>query len=45
MIGGLVESIQKDLINLLIEKTKKRLFLTIRGHPDVKLGKCQIEIS
>lgn len=40
-----MENIQKDLISLLIEKTKKRLFLTIRAHPDVKLGKCQIEVS
>lgn len=45
MIGGVVESIQKDLINLLIEKTKKRLFFTARPHPDIKMGKCQVEIS
>lgn len=33
IIGGLVESVQKDLVNLLIEKTKKRLFFTVQPHP------------
>ena len=44
-VGGLVENIQKDLINLLIEKVKKKLFLMVRPHPSVKMGKCQIELS
>lgn len=42
VVGGLVESIQKDLVSLLIEKTKKRLYYTVRPHPDIKIGKCQI---
>jgi len=41
-VAGLVENIQKDLINLLIEKVKKKLFLLIRPHPSIKMGKCQI---
>lgn len=41
-VGGIVESIQKDLVNLLIEKTKKRLFFNVRPQSDVKLGKTQI---
>jgi hypothetical protein len=28
-----------------VEKSKKRLFLTVQSNPDVKMGKCQIEIS
>ena len=42
---GLVESIQKDLISMLIEKIKKRLFFHVRVHSNVKMGKCQIEIA
>lgn len=41
-VVGLAENIQKDLINLLIEKIKKRLFLVVRNNPNVKMGKCQI---
>jgi hypothetical protein len=44
-VAGLAEGVQKDLINLLIEKTKKKLFLPVRNHPSVKFGNCQIEIS
>lgn len=44
-VAGLVENIQKDLINMLIEKIKKKLFLVVRAHPSVKMGKCQIELS
>lgn len=44
-VEGLVESVQKDLISLLIEKIKKRLFYTVRPHPNSKFGKCQIELA
>ena len=44
-VAGMVENIQKDLINLLIEKVKKKLFLMVRPHPSIKMGKCQIELS
>jgi hypothetical protein len=41
-VGGVVENIQKDLVNLLVEKLKKRLFLGVRNHPTIKMGRCQI---
>ena len=44
-ICGAATAIQKDLILLLIEKTKKRLFLPVRSYPEVKMGRCQIEIG
>lgn len=39
---GLVESIQKDLVSMLVEKIKKKLFFTVRPHPNIKMGRCQI---
>jgi len=27
---------------LLIEKVKKKLYLLVRPHPNMKMGKCQI---
>jgi hypothetical protein len=44
-VAGLSEGVQRDLINLLIEKVKKKLFLPVRNHPSVKFANCQIEIS
>lgn len=44
-IAGLAESIQKDLVNLLVEKIKKKLFISVRKHPSVKFGNCQIQIG
>ena len=41
-VAGLVQSIQKDLINMLVEKLKKRLFFSARPHPNMKMGQCQI---
>jgi hypothetical protein len=41
-VAALAESIQKDLINLLIEKVKKKLFLPMRNNGSVKMGACQI---
>ena len=41
-VGGLVQSIQKDLVSMLVEKLKKRMFFTARPHPNVKMGQCQI---
>ena len=29
----------------IIEKIKKRLFYTVRPHPNSKFGKCQIELA
>jgi len=43
-VGGIAESVQKDLINLLIENVKKKLFIPVRNQPNVKFGNCQIEI-
>lgn len=44
-LAGLAEGIQKDLVSLLIEKSKKKLFLSVRNHPSVKFGNCQIQIG
>jgi hypothetical protein len=44
-VAGLSEGVQKDLINLLIEKVKKKLFLPVKNHPSMKFANCQIEIS
>eukprot|EP00919_Chromeraceae_sp_WS-2016_P079754 GHVR01188704.1.p1 GENE.GHVR01188704.1~~GHVR01188704.1.p1 ORF type:complete len:101 (+),score=3.33 GHVR01188704.1:158-460(+) len=43
--AGVCEAIQKDLISMIIEKIKKRLFLSVRTNPNIKMGKCQIEIA
>jgi hypothetical protein len=37
--------VQRDLIGLLVEKTKKKLFLPVRNHPSVKFGNCQLQIG
>jgi hypothetical protein len=44
-VAGLSEAVQRDLVNLLIEKVKKKLFLPVRNHPSMKFANCQIEIS
>lgn len=44
-LAGLSEGVQKDLANLFIEKVKKKLFLSVRNHPNVKFGNCQIQIG
>lgn len=44
-VAGLAESVQKDLISLLVEKLKKKLFLSVRNHPSVKFGSCQLQIG
>ena len=44
-VAGLAEGVQRDLIGLLIEKTKKKLFLSVRNHPSVKFGNCQLQIG
>lgn len=41
-LAGLIENVQKDLVGLLIEKTKKKLFLSVRNHPNSKFGTCQL---
>lgn len=44
-VAGIAEGIQKDLVSLLVEKTKKKLFLSVRNHPSAKFGNCQIQIG
>ena len=38
----MIEAVEKDLISMLIEKVKKRLFFNVRAHPNIKMGKCQV---
>lgn len=44
-VAGLSESVQKDLVALLIDKTKKKLFLAVGNHPNAKFGSCQLQIT
>lgn len=44
-VAGMAESVQRDLVGLLVEKTKKKLFLPVRNHPSVKFGNCQLQIG
>jgi hypothetical protein len=44
-VAGVAEAIQKDLVSLLVEKTKKKLFISVRNHPSVKFGNCQLQMG
>ena len=41
---GVAESVERDLWALLVDQTKKKLFLPVRNHPSFKLTGCQLEL-
>jgi hypothetical protein len=41
-VAGVAENVQRDLVALLVEKTKKKLFLSIRNNANSKFGNCQL---
>ena len=43
-VVGMIENVQKDLSALLVEKTKKKLFLSVQNHSNSKYGNCQLSI-
>ena len=43
-VAGVAEEVQRDLSSLLVEKTKKKLFLGVRNTSGSKFGSCQFEI-
>ena len=42
---GISDSIQKDLSALFIDKTKKKLFLSVQNNSGTKYGNCQIALT
>lgn len=41
-VVGVTENVQNDFVGLVIERTKKKLFLSVRNHPNSKFGNCQL---